>query len=139
MHSIALLLYSLLALIALAFSAKYLRARTFMPYHEVIIGKPWSAIEPRVQSVVSGMLRIIGGGLLVAGVSLLWLLIPLAEGKPWAAYAATSVVMASSTPTLLVLGSLKRLEPAANPPIIPTAASMAVSLLALVLYLAATP
>jgi hypothetical protein len=137
MHTASLCLYVLLAVVALGFSVKYLRARTFMPYHETIIQKPWSAIEPRIQAVIRGMLRIIGGGLLVAGISLAWFLIPLCEGKPWAAFAATSIVLASSTPTLVVLRSLKQLEPAADPPILPTAASVLVSLLALVLFVAA--
>ena len=84
-----------------------------------------------------GMLRTIGGGLLVCAVALLWLLWPLHRGEIWAAWAASSTVLASSTPTLLVLLSLRRLEPSAKLPIAPTTASIAVSLLALVLSVAA--
>lgn len=136
MQTIALGLFGLLALVALGFAARYLRARSFMPYHQVIVGRPWEQIEPRLQAVLVGMLRTIGGGLLVCGVALLWLLLPLSRGEPWAAWAAASVVLASGLPTALVLRSLQRLEPAARPPLAPTLASLVVAAVALVLFLA---
>ena len=71
----------LAALLALAFGARYVLTKTFMPYHAAVLDKSWPGIEPRLQIIILGMLKVAGGGLLGYGVSLLWLLLPLQRGE----------------------------------------------------------
>ena len=110
----------LAALLALAFGARYLLAKAFMPYHAAVLGKSWPALEPRLQIIVLGMLKVAGAGLLGYGVSLLWLLLPLQRGEVWAAWAALTVSLAVVGPILYVVVSLRRIEPSARTPIVPT-------------------
>ncbi len=74
------------------------------------------------------MLKVAGGGLLGYGVVLLWLLwllLPLQRGEAWAAWAALSVSLAVVGPILYVVVSLRRMEPRAKTPIVPTLAVLA--------------
>jgi len=120
MQMVALGALVLAALLALAFGARYLLAKAFMPYHAAVLGKSWPALEPRLQIIVLGMLKVAGAGLLGYGVSLLWLLLPLQRGEVWAAWAALTVSLAVVGPILYVVVSLRRIEPSARTPIVPT-------------------
>jgi len=120
MQMVALGALVLAALLALAFGARYLLAKAFMPYHAAVLGKSWPALEPRLQIIVLGMLKVAGVGLLGYGVSLLWLLLPLQRGEVWAAWAALTVSLAVVGPILYVVVSLRRIEPSARTPIVPT-------------------
>jgi hypothetical protein len=120
MQMVALGALVLAALLALAFGARYLLTKAFMPYHAAVLGKSWPALEPRLQIIVLGMLKVAGAGLLGYGVSLLWLLLPLQRGEVWAAWAALTVSLAVVGPILYVVVSLRRIEPSARTPIVPT-------------------
>ena len=126
----------LAALLALAFGARYLLAKAFMPYHAAVLGKSWPALEPRLQIIILGMLKVAGAGLLGYGVSLLWLLLPIQRGEAWAAWAALTVSLAVVGPILYVVVSLRRIEPRANTPIVPTLVVLALVMLATVAFLA---
>jgi hypothetical protein len=60
------MLYFALALLLLAvilgfvMGLKYLFSTSFTPYHAQVVGKPWEQLEPRVQAIIVGMLRVIG-------------------------------------------------------------------------------
>jgi hypothetical protein len=110
----------LAAVLALAFGARYVLTKTFMPYHAAVLGKSWPALEPRLQIIILGMLRVAGGGLLGYGLSLLSLLLPLQRGEAWAAWAALTISLAVVGPILYVVVSLRRIEPRAHTPIVPT-------------------
>lgn len=120
MQIVALIALVLAALLALAFGARYLLAKAFMPYHAAVLGKSWTVLEPRLQIIILGMLKVAGAGLLGYGVSLLWLLLPLHRGEAWAAWAALTVSLAVVGPILYVVVSLRRIEPSAKTPIAPT-------------------
>lgn len=122
MQIVALVALVLAALLALAFGARYLLTKAFMPYHAAVLGKSWPALEPRLQLIILGMLKVAGAGLLGYGVSLLWLLLPLQRGEAWAAWAALTVSLAVVGPILYVVVSLRRIEPNARTPIVPTLA-----------------
>jgi hypothetical protein len=128
---VALVSLSLAALLALAFGARYVLTKAFMPYHAAVLGKSWPALEPRLQGIILGMLKVAGGGLLGYGLSLLWLLLPLQRGEVWAAWAALTISLAVVGPILYVVVSLRRIEPSAKTPIVPT-------LVVLVLVIVAT-
>lgn len=118
----------LAALVSVFFGIRYLLTREYMPYHAVVTGKAWSQLEPGVQTAIRGMLRIVGGGILAYGLALLWLLLPLNRGEPWAAWAALTISAAILLPTLYVTVMLRRFQPNAKTPIVPTAVVIALVL-----------
>ncbi|MEJ5991273.1 hypothetical protein WG902_14820 [Ramlibacter sp. PS3R-8] len=125
MQLISLCAFALAGLLALAFGVRYLLTREFMPYHAQVLGKPWAALEPRLQAIIIGMLKVAGAGLVGCGSAMLWLLIPLQRGEAWAAWAALTTFMAVIFPILYVVLWLRRVAPGAKTPVIPTLAAMA--------------
>ena len=119
MQTLSLAAFGLAALLALAFGVRYVFTREFMPYHATVLGKQWVALEPRLQSIILGMLKVAGGGLLGYGLALLWLLFPLQRGEAWAAWAALTVSLIVVAPILYTVVWLRRIEPAAKTPLIP--------------------
>jgi hypothetical protein len=136
MQIVALGSVLLAALLALAFGARYVLTKAFMPYHAAVLDKSWAVLEPRLQVVILGMLKVAGGGLLGYGLSLLWLLLPLRRGEAWAAWAALTISLAVIGPILHVVVSLRRIEPRAKTPIVPTLVVLALVMVATVISLA---
>lgn len=132
MQTVALVSLVLAALLALAFGVRYLLTKTFMPYHATVLGKSWTDLEPRLQIIILGMLKVAGAGLLGYGVALLWLLLPLQRGEAWAAWAVLTVSLAVVGPILYVVVSLRRIEPSAKTPIVPTLVVLALVVVATV-------
>ena|SRR5688572_10263063 len=130
MQIVALVSLVLAAVLALAFGVRYLLTKAFMPYHAAVLGKSWTVLEPRLQTIILGMLRVAGAGLLGYGVALLWLLLPLSRGEAWAAWAALTVSLAVVGPILHVVVSLRRIEPGARTPIVPTLVVLSLVLVA---------
>lgn len=119
MQIVTLMALVLAAALALAFGARYVLTKAFMPYHAAVLDKPWTVLEPRLQIVILGMLKVAGGGLLGYGLVLLWLLLPLQRGEAWAAWAALSISLAVVGPILYVVVWLRRIQPSAKTPIVP--------------------
>lgn len=120
MQILGLAAFGLAALLALAFGVRYVFTRQFMDYHATVLGKPWASLEPRLQFIILGMLKVAGGGLLGYGVALLWLLFPIQRGEAWAAWAALTVSLAVCVPILYTVVWLRRIEPAAKTPLVPS-------------------
>ena len=120
MQIVAVVSLVLAALLALAFGARYLLTKSFMPYHAAVLDKSWSVLEPRLQIIILGMLKVAGAGLLGYGMSLLWLLLPLQRGEIWAVWAVLTVSLVVIAPILYVVVSLRRIRPNAKTPIVPT-------------------
>ena len=136
MQLVGLIAFALAALLALAFGARYVLTRTFMPYHATVLGKQWAALEPRLQTIILGMLKVAGGGLFGYGLALMWLLLPLQRGEAWAAWAALSISLVVVVPILYVVVSLRRTAPSAKTPIGPTLAVLALVVVGTVASLA---
>jgi hypothetical protein len=115
-----LILLSLAALVSIVFGVRYFLTKQFMPYHAVVSGKSWSQLERGVQTAILGMLKIVGGGLATYGLALLWLLLPLNRGESWAAWAVLTISASTLLPTLYVTLMLRRFEPKAKTPVVPT-------------------
>lgn len=124
MQLVSLCAFGLAGLLALLFGVRYLVTREFMPYHATVLGKPWASLEPRLQAIILGMLRVAGSGLLGCGLALLWLLLPLERGEVWAAWAAVTVFLAATGPILYVVLWLRYVSPGARTPVAPTLATM---------------
>ena len=127
MASVQLALVALAGLISVAFGIRYWLAKQFMPYHAVVAGRSWSELEPGVQTVILGMLRIIGGGLAAYGLALLWLLLPLGAKQTWAAWAVLTLTAVAVLPTLYVTVTLRKAAPAARTPTVPAAIVLAMA------------
>lgn len=116
------------ALLSIFFGVRYLRTKEFMPYHAVAAGKSWSELDLGVQTIILGMLKIVGGGLTTYGLALLWLLVPLNRGESWAAWAALTLTATAVLPTLYVTIALRRFQPKAKTPVVPTLIALALAL-----------
>ena len=136
MQMVSVVSLVLAAVLALGFGARYVLTKAFMPYHAAVLDKSWPALEPRLQIIILGMLKVAGGGLLGYGLSLLWLLLPLQRGEAWAAWAALTVTLAVVGPVLYVVVSLRRVEPRAKTPIVPALVVLALVAVAAVASLA---
>ena len=113
-------LIGLAALISILFGIKYFATRQFMAYHAVVSGRQWAEIERGMQTAIIGMLRVCAAGFVTYGVLLLWLLLPLKRGEAWAAWAIVSSALTMLVPILWVTIWLRRFEPKAKTPIIPS-------------------
>lgn len=136
MQLVSLCAFGLAGLLALAFGVRYLVTREFMPYHAAVLGKPWSSLEPRLQAIILGMLKVAAGGLLGYGVALLWLLLPLWRGEAWAAWAALSVSLVVVAPILYVVLWLRGIAPGAKTPVAPTLAVLVLAIAGAAVFLA---
>ena len=133
MLNVAIALLLLVAATSLAFGFKYLFAKEYMPYHAAVAQSPWSQVPDRLQAVMLGMLKVVSAGLLVFGLSLIWLTVPFSRGEDWATWAIMSITAVNGVITIYVTVALRRLEPTAKTPIIPAAAAVVIVALALVL------
>jgi hypothetical protein len=112
------------ALAGIVFGVRYMRRDAFLPYHAAVAGRGWPELDPGVQVVILGMLRIIGGGFATLGVTLLWLCFALHEGARWAPWAILTVSAAALVPMLHVALKLRAFRPEAQTPVRPTVAMM---------------
>lgn len=119
MLAFQLVLLSIAALLSIFFGIRYFLAKEFMPYHAVVAGKSWSQLTTGLQTIILGMLKIVGGGLTTYGFALLWLLLPLSRHESWATWAALTITMTTVVPTLYVTILLRRFEPLARTPVVP--------------------
>jgi hypothetical protein len=126
----------LAGLLGLAFGVRYVVTREFMAYHAEVLGKPWSSLEPYLQAIILGMLKVAGGGLLGYGCTLLWLLLPLGRGEAWAAWAALSISLVVVAPILYVVVWLRRVSPGARTPVVPTIAALALAVVGTLAFFA---
>lgn len=136
MQLLGLCAFGLAGLLALAFGLRYLFTREFMPYHAAVLGKPWTRLEPRLQAIILGMLRVAGGGLLGFGCTLWWLLLPLQRGEAWAVWAALTISLVVSAPILYVVVWLRGVSPGAKTPVIPTVAVMVLAVVGTLAFFA---
>jgi hypothetical protein len=122
MLNLALAAVLLVALAGIVFGVRYMRRDAFLPYHAAGAGKSWTELDPGVQAVILGMLRIIGGGFVTLGVTLLWLCLALHEGARWAPWAILTISAAALGPMLYVAIKLRSFRPDAQTPVMPTLA-----------------
>ena len=127
MLTFQLVLLSIAALLSLVFGIRYFLAKEFMPYHAVVAGTSWSQLTPGLQTIILGMLKIVGGGLTTYGFALLWLLLPLSRREAWASWAALTITVATVVPTLYVTIVLRRFEPSARTPVVPASIVLALA------------
>lgn len=129
MLTIALTFLTLSVIAAIAIGLKYLLAGAYMPYQAQVTGKSWEQVEPRLQIIIIGMMRIIGASFLSLGASVAWFSYALYLGARWAPWALASVALLALLAPLGVALQLRRVEPSADTPVIPSAAGIGLILL----------
>lgn len=112
------------ALGGILFGVRYMRREEYLPYHAVVAGKPFAELDPGVQVIILGMLKIIGAGFASLGVTLLWLCFALYENERWAPWAILTISGAALVPTLYVAITLRTFRPNAPTPVRPTLVMM---------------
>jgi hypothetical protein len=112
------------ALGGILFGVRYMRREAYLPYHAAVAGKSWNELDPGVQVIILGMLKIIGGGFATLGVTLLWLCFALYEGARWAPWAILTISAVELGPMLYVAIRLRTFRPDAQTPVRPTLAMM---------------
>ena len=122
MLDLALAPVLLVALGGILFGVRYLRREAYLPYHAEVAGKSWDELDPGVQIIILGMLKIIGSGFATLGVTLLWLCFALHEGARWAPWAILTISAVALGPMLYVAIKLRAFRPDAQTPVRPTAA-----------------
>jgi hypothetical protein len=124
MLNLALAAVLLVALGGILFGVRYMRREEYLPYHADVAGKSWNELDPGVQTIILGMLKIIGGGFATLGVTLLWLCFALHEGARWAPWAILTISAVELGPMLYVAMRLRAFRPDAQTPVRPTLAMM---------------
>jgi hypothetical protein len=124
MLNLALAAVLLVALGAILFGVRYMRRDAYLPYHAAVAGRSFVDLDPGIQVVVLGMLRIIGGGFVTLGVALLWLCFALHKGAGWAPWAILSVSAVALGPMLYVAIGLRAYRPEAQTPVRPVLVMM---------------
>jgi hypothetical protein len=130
LRKLALVLLGLAALLSLAAGMRYWLTDEFMPYHAMVAGRSWAELPTGVQTIIIGMLRIVGAGFAAGGLSLAWLLYPMSRGAAWPRWAALSIAAVLWLPTLAVTFMLKTQAPSASPPTVPTLVILALVVVA---------
>lgn len=137
MQLLSLCAFGLCGLLVFIFGLRYVFTREFMSYQAAVLGKPWAALEPHLQVIILGMLKVAAGGFLAFGCTLFWLLLPLQRGEAWAAWAALTTSLVLATPILYVVVWLRRVSPGARTPVVPTTAVIVLAVVGTVAFFAA--
>ncbi len=111
-----------------------LTSTRFTPYHETVVGRDWTQLEPGIQAIILSMQKIEGGGFLATGLAILSLLIPIRRGQLWALGTCAIVVSAHWLPTLYAAITLHTAFPQAQTPALPSAVFIGVAYLAMALF-----
>lgn len=125
MRKLAVLLLVLAGLGAVATGVKYLSLAEFTPVHAAIAGTTWGQLGSGVQSLMLGMLKVMGAGFLGGGVALLCLAYRVGKGDRWPAWAALLISGSVWGPTLYVALSHRAANASAETPVGPAALLLA--------------
>jgi hypothetical protein len=117
MRKIAVLLLLLVGLSALGMGVKYLSLAEFTPVHAAIVGRSWWQLDAGIQSLILGMLRIMGAGFVGGGISLLCLAHRAGKQERWPAWAAPLISVSVWGPTLYVAMQHRAANPNVDTPV----------------------
>jgi hypothetical protein len=117
MKTLAIVLLAVAALGAVAFGTQYLTASEFTPVHAYIAGKSWQQVEPHMQALILGMIKVMGAGYLGGGAALLCLAYRVAKGDRWPMWGAPLIAGAVWGPTLYVTLWMREVRPGAETPV----------------------
>lgn len=100
-RKIALVLYVLVAFFSLGLGLVYTLRKTFLPYHEALLGIRWEDLIPQAQTLLLALMNVAGGGWLALFVFVMaLLLIPFRRAERWARIVIPIGILALYVPTL---------------------------------------
>jgi hypothetical protein len=127
--------YTLVAFYIFAVAYDYLTRTQLLPYYRDAVGKSMAEIDARVQPLILGLLRAVGGCAFVIALAFTVILaIPFREGQPWAGYALAAIGAAAGATALYSMSYVKGRTPA-HPPIWGPVVVILLSILGLILFL----
>jgi len=127
-----IILLLLSSLIGIQYGVKYLLIDEFQEYHETLYGSSWKELSLGSQTIILGLLKMIGGGLLAFGLMLAWLIRPIARSEAWARWCVLMVSFGFWGPTLYVAWCFRDTNPTSNPPIIQVSMMLLLPILGLI-------
>ncbi|MDB4338514.1 hypothetical protein OAA19_00235 [Rubripirellula sp.] len=88
-------------------------------YHSIVSGVSWPDLSIGMQTVIYGILKIVGGGFMAFGAGMACLVFPIARGDNWARCCALCLSAFVWLPTLYACFVFLDVNPASNPPVLP--------------------
>lgn len=86
-EKIAFVLYMINGLICIIFGFRYLFCDTIMPYHQQAIGMKWTELEPGLQVLLNGLIKMTASCFFILGITtFVLLIIPFRRGERWAGW-----------------------------------------------------
>ena len=119
MLNLALGLLALSAFLVITVGIRYLRCEVFMPYHATVAGKSWAELDPGIQTLLLGLLKVNGGGLASLAITILWLCLAIRDGVWWAPWAILTISAVALGATLFAAVTLRSFRPDAKTPVGP--------------------
>ena len=108
-HAIAALCYGLVAAGAVIFGAAYVLRGRLMPYHEEALGRGFGELDARLQTLLVAMLRVVGGEMLVCGLSLALLIgLSFLDGEGWTIWATPLLALGIALPNIYATTFVRR-------------------------------
>jgi hypothetical protein len=109
-------LYLVVAVGSLAVGVTYLATPTFMPYHEVALGRSWGALDADLRTLLGALIDIAGAGLIALGLAVGGLVaVPLRRGERWARWLVPALLLTVHAPTLAATLEVLDATPATPP------------------------
>ena len=126
--------YVLVGFYIYVFSIDHLTRAGFLPWQREAMGKSWAEVDSRMQTLIVGYMRAVGGSLFAVGLTYTAILaIPFVQGQAWAAYALAATGTVAGATGLYTMLYLRR-GTSAKPPIWAPIVAILLSILGLILF-----
>ena len=129
--------YLVTAIASILFGIIYLTRSKFMPYHAVALGREWTELDIKTQTLILALMRVAGGGFLATGmvvILLMYLYIKTTEG--WIIFIIPTIGFVTSLSSLYATLLVKNRTPGL-PPVNLTLLSIGLMLTGFILSLSA--
>ncbi len=127
---ISMICYGLVALGSMVIGVRYLLADQIMSYHLQALGTSWEAMAAGPRIMTLSFMKAGGLGFFITGLAVAILLaMPFRRGEAWSRWALGAITIVDSAVMTALIYNIQA-NTAANPPLMPTALTLLVSLAA---------
>ena len=112
-----IVLLALSSLFGIQYGVKYLLIDQFQENQDTFYGASWNELSLNAQTIILGLIKIVGGGLLAFGLMMAWLIRPVARSEAWARWCVLMVSFGFWGPILYVASCFSGADPMLKPPI----------------------